>query len=132
MNKVLTSLVAFLSFLAYSQKEIDFSGFQPVESVLSIDIADEDNKVTLYDFALRLKKKFPQYQEINNNILVSAVLKKHPIYKSKIDFSFSDSFVNLYQTINEEGMTDKTITDFYIEYLPIEKQEFLYLSLIHI
>lgn len=119
-------LFVFVSFFTFSQKENISLNLQPLENTSAFDITGEYNKVPLYDFVTRLKKKFPQYQSVKNNILAHAVLKKHPVYLSKIDFSFTDSFVKLYQTIKKEGMTDRSITDFYIEYLPIEKQQFLY------
>ena len=43
--------------------------------------------ITEQDFALRVKKKYPEYKDVDNKELVTRVLNKYPEYKEQITFS---------------------------------------------
>jgi hypothetical protein len=44
------------------------------------------DKVSIEQFAQRIKEKYPQYKAVNDTDLVNKIVDKYPAYKDKIDF----------------------------------------------
>lgn len=44
------------------------------------------DKVTIQQFAQKIKEKYPQYKDINDSILVDKIVNKHPEYKERINY----------------------------------------------
>jgi len=52
------------------------------------DTSDSNhNKISASEFAQRIKAKYPVYENIPNDSLIRAVIKKYPIYTGKVDFA---------------------------------------------
>lgn len=50
-------------------------------------IQQEPPKLSPSDFAKQVKTKYPQYEGVEDSILVEKLISKYPVYKDKIDFS---------------------------------------------
>jgi hypothetical protein len=62
-------------------------------------------KISVQDFASRIKQKYPQYSEIEDSVLVSKMLEKYPQYKSTVQTK-EDSFgLTVYKPTKQEGYT---------------------------
>ena len=44
-------------------------------------------KLSVQEFASKIKSKYPQYKDVDDNLLTSKMLDKYPIYKDQVDFT---------------------------------------------
>jgi len=44
-------------------------------------------KLTISEFAAKIKKKYPAYDEVDDKVLVNKILTKYPVYKDNVDTS---------------------------------------------
>lgn len=53
-----------------------------------------DEKLTIQEFATKIKAKYPQYKDIEDTTLTEKILAKHPQYKEKVELKKKDVSVN--------------------------------------
>lgn len=46
-----------------------------------------NDKLSVDDFALRIKTQYPAYKDIDNTKLVNSIIEKYPVYAESVDFS---------------------------------------------
>lgn len=44
-------------------------------------------KIKVKDFAAKIKAKYPEYKDIDDNVLTQKIIQKYPVYKETVDFS---------------------------------------------
>lgn len=59
---------------------------QDTDNVEMQDPQQPEPKLSVADFAKKIKEKYPVYKDINDSDLVSKIVSKYPVYKDKIDF----------------------------------------------
>ncbi len=47
-------------------------------------MADETKQYTVEEFAASIKEKYPQYEDVDDNVLVDKMLEKYPVYQDKV------------------------------------------------
>lgn len=56
-------------------------------------------KLNVQEFAKRIKEKYPEYKAQDNHKLVQAVLKKHPVYKDRVEEPTGADLVSVTPTV---------------------------------
>jgi hypothetical protein len=80
-------------------------------------VQQEPPRLSPSDFAKNLKAKYPQYESIEDDILVEKMLVKYPVYKDKIDFSqkknpdLTSNSITPLQSLDSPVPTESTSSD---------------------
>jgi len=56
----------------------------PVDTVPAIQDTVSKVRLTIDEFAARIKKKYPAYRDMDNRTLVDSILSKYPMYKETV------------------------------------------------
>ena|ERR1700712_1175935 len=48
-------------------------------------LKEPTNKLTISQFAAKIKSKYPEYKDVDNKTLVEKMLVKYPVYKESVD-----------------------------------------------
>lgn len=64
---------------------------------------NKNPKLTPTQFAQRVKSKYPQYQNINDDELVNKMIEKYPSYRDQIDFSIKKKEVSKSTSTNQRS-----------------------------
>ena len=46
-----------------------------------------DEKLSIQDFAAKIKAQYPEYEAYDDTVLVDAMLQKYPVYKAQVDYN---------------------------------------------
>ncbi len=76
----------------------NYSMNQSIQDACDVDNMNNDlsklppqQKLSIEQFANIIKTKYPEYEKIDNSILVSKVLEKYPVYKDRVDMTLTTS-----------------------------------------
>lgn len=73
----------------HRDRYVGFVGnFWPIGKPVSKQVASnetKEHKLSVNEFAEKIKAKYPEYSRINNRELVTKILNKYPVYKENVD-----------------------------------------------
>ena len=65
------------------------------------------DKLTTKDFAAKIKSKYPQYENVEDTVLVESILSKYPEYSEQVDFKKKEE--SLPESITTSPQSDSEI-----------------------